>query len=225
MQQPRQTRVTGGIRLAILGIALVLALTGCHEPTGIQRANRRTGTQRANRRTDTQRANRRTDTQRANRRTDTQRANRRTGELAPSEPTCAPASNEHTSELEHLELGDTFIEARAGVQLVLSYDAPTDYGGKGTFRGTVKNTTQTPLHRVIVEVWLYFPSYWTPEECRTIPDGSRPTVLGPVNVVDLAPGQIVEITFPPVYAYATAVGGPRVAHDVPAVWSAHAIVN
>ena len=186
MQQPRQTRVTGGIRLAILGIALVLALTGCHSQPA---------------------------------------SSEPTGELAPSEPTCAPASNEHTSELEHLELGDTFIEARAGVQLVLSYDAPTDYGGKGTFRGTVKNTTQTPLHRVIVEVWLYFPSYWTPEECRTIPDGSRPTVLGPVNVVDLAPGQIVEITFPPVYAYATAVGGPRVAHDVPAVWSAHAIVN
>ena len=204
MQQPRQTRVTGGIRLAILGIALVLALTGCHsqpassEPTGELTPSEPTGELAPS---------------------------EPTGELAPSEPTCAPASNEHTSELEHLELGDTFIEARAGVQLVLSYDAPTDYGGKGTFRGTVKNTTQTPLHRVIVEVWLYFPSYWTPEECRTIPDGSRPTVLGPVNVVDLAPGQIVEITFPPVYAYATAVGGPRVAHDVPAVWSAHAIVN
>ena len=70
-------------------------------------------------------------------------------------PTSQPAHRQHTSELEHLELGDTFIEARAGVQLVLSYDAPTDYGGKGTFRGTVKNT-KTPLHRVIVEVWLYF---------------------------------------------------------------------
>ena len=182
MQQPRQTRVTGGIRLAILGIALVLALTGCHsqpassEPTGALTPSEPTGALTPS---------------------------EPTGELAPSEPTCAPASNEHTSELEHLELGDTFIEARAGVQLVLSYDAPTDYGGKGTFRGTVKNTTQTPLHRVIVEVWLYFPSYWTPEECRTIPDGSRPTVLGPVNVVDLAPGQIVEITFPPVYPEST----------------------
>ena len=213
MQQPRQTRVTGGIRLAILGIALVLALTGCHsqpassEPTGEPASSEPTGELAPSEPTGEL------------------TPSEPTGELAPSEPTCAPASNEHTSELEHLELGDTFIEARAGVQLVLSYDAPTDYGGKGTFRGTVKNTTQTPLHRVIVEVWLYFPSYWTPEECRTIPDGSRPTVLGPVNVVDLAPGQIVEITFPPVYAYATAVGGPRVAHDVPAVWSAHAIVN
>ena len=92
-------------------------------------------------------------------------------------PTSQPAHRQHTSELEHLELGDTFIEARAGVQLVLSYDAPTDYGGKGTFRGTVKNTTQTPLHRVIVEVWLYFPSYWTPEECRTIPASCTSDVL------------------------------------------------
>ena len=65
-------------------------------------------------------------------------------------------------------LGDTFDEVRAGARLVLSYDSTAN-----VFKGMVENT----LRRVRVEVHL-----------------SNGIELGPTTPVDLAPGQVVEIT-------------------------------
>ena len=71
-------------------------------------------------------------------------------------------------------LGDTFDEVRAGARLVLSYDSTAN-----AFKGTVANTTGTTLSRVRVEVHL-----------------SNGIELGPTTPVDLAPGQVVEVTLP-----------------------------
>ncbi len=72
------------------------------------------------------------------------------------------------------ELGETFDEVRAGARLVLSYDSDAN-----AFLGTVENTTGATLSRVRVEVHL-----------------SNGTELGPTTPVDLAPGQVVDVTLP-----------------------------
>ncbi len=71
-------------------------------------------------------------------------------------------------------LTETFDEVRSGARLVLSYDAPAN-----AFKGTVENTTENTLRRVRVEVHL-----------------SNGTELGPTTPVDLASGQVVDITLP-----------------------------
>ena len=71
-------------------------------------------------------------------------------------------------------LGETFDEVRAGARLVLSYDSDAN-----AFLGTVENTTGATLSRVRVEVHL-----------------SNGTELGPTTPVDLAPGQVVDVTLP-----------------------------
>ena len=71
-------------------------------------------------------------------------------------------------------LGETFDEVRAGGRLVLSYDSDAN-----AFLGTVENTTGATLSRVRVEVHL-----------------SNGTELGPTTPVDLAPGQVVDVTLP-----------------------------
>ena len=73
-----------------------------------------------------------------------------------------------------LTLFDTLHYHRDGAQLVLSYDFATN-----TFTGTVENTTKATLRRVRVEVHF-----------------SNGTELGPTSPVDLAPGQVVDITLP-----------------------------
>ena len=69
---------------------------------------------------------------------------------------------------------ETFDEARAGARLVLSYDSASN-----AFTGTVENTTGDTLRRVRVEVHL-----------------SNGIELGPTTPVDLAPGQMTEVTLP-----------------------------
>ena len=71
-------------------------------------------------------------------------------------------------------LGDTYDSVRAGARLILSYDAAAH-----AFRGTVENTTVATLTRVRVEVHL-----------------SNGIELGPTTPVDMAPGQVVEVTLP-----------------------------
>ena len=71
-------------------------------------------------------------------------------------------------------LGETFDEVRAGARLVLSYDSAAN-----AFTGTVENTTGDTLRRVRVEVHL-----------------SNGIELGPTTPVDLAPGQMTEVTLP-----------------------------
>ena len=89
--------------------------------------------------------------------------------------------NEHSGDSEsegdeesgtQFALSDTFDEVRAGARLILSYDAPAN-----AFIGTVENTTGATLSQVRVEVHL-----------------SNEVELGPTTPVDLAPGQVVEIT-------------------------------
>ena len=73
-----------------------------------------------------------------------------------------------------LTLSETFDEVRAGARLILSYDADAN-----AFTGTVENTTDATLKLVRVEVHL-----------------SNGTELGPTTPVDLAPGQVADITLP-----------------------------
>jgi hypothetical protein len=73
-----------------------------------------------------------------------------------------------------LSLSETFDEVRAGARLILSYDADAN-----AFTGTVENTTDATLKQVRVEVHL-----------------SNGTELGPTTPVDLAPGQVADITIP-----------------------------
>ncbi len=73
-----------------------------------------------------------------------------------------------------LTLFDTLHYHRDGAQLVLSYDSPTN-----AFTRTVENTTKAALRRVRVEV-----------------HHSSGTKLGPTTLIDLAPGQVVDITLP-----------------------------
>ena len=95
-------------------------------------------------------------------------------------------SGEHSSESESGEddgeeesgtqfaLNETFDEVRAGARLILRYDSNAN-----AFVGTVENTTETTLARVRVEVHL-----------------SNGIELGPTTPVNLAPGQISDITLP-----------------------------
>ena len=71
-------------------------------------------------------------------------------------------------------LNDTYDKVRAGARLILRYDSTAD-----AFVGTVENTTETTLTRVRVEVHL-----------------SNGIELGPTTPVNLAPGQISNITLP-----------------------------
>ena len=63
---------------------------------------------------------------------------------------------------------------RAGTRLILEYDAAAN-----AFTGTVENTTEATLGRVRVEVHL-----------------SNGIELGPTTPVDLAPGQVADVTLP-----------------------------
>ena len=71
-------------------------------------------------------------------------------------------------------LTDTYDVVRAGARLIVSYDDSWN-----TFRGTVENTTSETLRRVRVEIHL-----------------SNGVELGPTTPLDLAPGQMAEITLP-----------------------------
>ena len=71
-------------------------------------------------------------------------------------------------------LGETFDQIRAGARLILSYDSTAN-----AFTGTVENTTGGTLSRVRVEVHL-----------------SNGIELGPTTPVDLAPGQVADVTLP-----------------------------
>lgn len=73
-----------------------------------------------------------------------------------------------------LNLNETFDEVRAGARLILTYDADAN-----AFTGTVENTTDATLKQVRVEVHL-----------------SNGAELGPTTPVDLAPGQVAEISLP-----------------------------
>ena len=95
-------------------------------------------------------------------------------------------SGEHSSESESGEddgeeesgtqfsLSETYDKVRAGARLILRYDSTAN-----AFVGTVENTTETTLARVRVEVHL-----------------SNGIELGPTTPVNLAPGQISDITLP-----------------------------
>ena len=67
---------------------------------------------------------------------------------------------------------ETYDAVRAGARLILSYDSTAN-----EFTGTVANTTEARLSRVRVEVHL-----------------SNGVELGPTTPVDLAPGQVLNIT-------------------------------
>ena len=71
-------------------------------------------------------------------------------------------------------LNETYDKVRAGARLILRYDSNTN-----AFVGMVENTTETALTRVRVEVHL-----------------SNGIELGPTTPVNLAPGQISDITLP-----------------------------
>ena len=71
-------------------------------------------------------------------------------------------------------LNETYDVVRNGARLILAYDA-----GNNAFNGTVENTTEAALQRVRVEVHL-----------------SNGTELGPTTPVELAPGEIINVTLP-----------------------------
>ncbi len=73
---------------------------------------------------------------------------------------------------ESLALDGTYDFVRKGARLILRYDAENN-----AFMGTVRNTTESALNSVRVEVHL-----------------SNGTELGPTTPVDLAPGQLVEVS-------------------------------
>ena len=88
--------------------------------------------------------------------------------------------SEHASASDGEESGNTltlteqYDTVRNGARLVLVYDAQSN-----AFNGTVENTTDSTLQQVRVEVHL-----------------SNGVELGPTTPVDLAPGQIVDVTLP-----------------------------
>ena len=100
------------------------------------------------------------------------------------EPGRGSESGEHETGSEHDEGGEesgtqfakseTFDEVRVGARLILSYDSAAN-----AFAGTVENTTGSTLSRVRVEIHL-----------------SNGIELGPTTPVDMAPGEIVDITLP-----------------------------
>lgn len=71
-----------------------------------------------------------------------------------------------------LTLTEQYDTVRKGVRLILVYDADSN-----AFTGTVENTTTSTLQQVRVEVHL-----------------SNGVELGPTTPVDLAPGQIVDVS-------------------------------
>ncbi len=73
-----------------------------------------------------------------------------------------------------LSRGQTFDQVRAGVRLIVSYDAASK-----TFTGTAANTTSSLLDQVRIEIHL-----------------SNGVELGPTTPVDLAAGQTVPVTLP-----------------------------
>ena len=73
-----------------------------------------------------------------------------------------------------LTLTERYDTVRKGARLILVYDADSN-----AFSGTVENTTDSTLEQVRVEVHL-----------------SNGVELGPTTPVDLAPGQIVDVTLP-----------------------------
>lgn len=73
-----------------------------------------------------------------------------------------------------LTLTERYDTVRNGARLILVYDAESN-----AFNGTVENTTDSTLQQVRVEVHL-----------------SNGVELGPTTPVDLAPGQIVDVTLP-----------------------------
>ncbi len=87
-------------------------------------------------------------------------------------------SGEHGTEGEgeesgtSLALDETYDTVRNGAHLILRYDSASN-----SFVGTVENTTDNILHRVRVEVHL-----------------SNGTELGPTTPVDLAPGEVIDVT-------------------------------
>ena len=125
------------ISFAVLGLAIVLALTGCN------------GGSESNEHSEG-------------------RESRESGEHSEGSESGEGGEESGTQ----FALDDTFDEVRAGARLVLSYDSTAN-----AFKGTVKNTTETTLSKVRVEVHL-----------------SNGIELGPTTPVDLTPGQVVEIT-------------------------------
>ena len=73
-----------------------------------------------------------------------------------------------------LTLTEEYDTVRKGARLILVYDADSN-----AFTGTVENTTSSTLQQVRVEVHL-----------------SNGVELGPTTPVDLAPGQIVDVSLP-----------------------------
>ncbi len=71
-----------------------------------------------------------------------------------------------------LALDEIYDTVRNGARLILRYDSASN-----TFVGTVENTTENILRRVRVEVHL-----------------SNGTELGPTTPVDLAPGEVIDVT-------------------------------
>ncbi|MDE2860947.1 MAG: hypothetical protein OYI31_03905 [Chloroflexota bacterium] len=80
--------------------------------------------------------------------------------------------SEEGSSANQLAPDETFDMVRSGARLILSYDAASN-----SFKGTVENTTSQILTRVRIEVHL-----------------SNGTELGPTTPVDLAPGQVANVT-------------------------------
>lgn len=73
-----------------------------------------------------------------------------------------------------LTLSETYDVVRNGVRLVMNYDKKSN-----SFKGIVENTTGNTLTQVRVEVHL-----------------SNGTELGPTTLVDLAPGEKVDVILP-----------------------------
>ena len=71
-----------------------------------------------------------------------------------------------------LALDETFDQVRAGARLILRYDPPSN-----SFMGTVENTTNNVLTRMRIEVHL-----------------SNGTELGPTAPVDMAPGEVLQVS-------------------------------
>ena len=101
------------------------------------------------------------------------------GEGSGSESSGSPGSGSPGADSEEgsaaqLAPDETFNMVRSGAHLVLNYDAASN-----AFRGTVRNTTNTVLTRVRIEVHL-----------------SNGTELGPTTPINMAPGAIAQVVLP-----------------------------
>ncbi|MDE0472925.1 MAG: FxLYD domain-containing protein [Gammaproteobacteria bacterium] len=94
------------------------------------------------------------------------------GEGAGGESGSTPGSEEASGA--NLAPDETFDAVRGGARLILNYDAAGN-----AFTGTVENTTGNVLGNVRIEVHL-----------------SNGTELGPTTLVDLAPGQVMDVNLP-----------------------------